>query len=212
MTLKTPSELNALKASLVQAVSDKVKILVSLGTCGLAAGGAKVFDAITAALEEPEYDDKFEAVSVGCMGLCYCEPTIELRDNSGKAIIYGKVKPEQIPAILEAGLEGAAEGATQVERTWYYPEDEENTNNALQAKVALRNTGRINPERIEDYILRDGYQALAKVLTTMKPEDVSQTVLDSNLRGRGGAGFPTGKKMAVCGRPAQGSEVHDLQC
>jgi NADP-reducing hydrogenase subunit HndB len=76
MTLKTPSELNALKASLVQAVSDKVKILVSLGTCGLAAGGAKVFDAITAALEEPEYDDKFEAVSVGCMGLCYCEPTI----------------------------------------------------------------------------------------------------------------------------------------
>ena len=138
MTIKTPSELKAFKASLVQAVSDKVKILVSLGTCGLAAGGSKVFDAIEEALGNPEQARKYESIPVGCMGLCYCEPTIELRDNSGKSIIYGNVKAAQIPAILEAGLAGAPEGTTAVERTWYYPEDEENKNKALQARIALR--------------------------------------------------------------------------
>ncbi|HOG49712.1 MAG TPA: NADH-quinone oxidoreductase subunit NuoF [Lentisphaeria bacterium] len=206
MTLKTPSELNALKASLVQSVPNKVKILVSLGTCGLAAGGSKVLDAISSALEESDCAEKYEAIPVGCMGLCYCEPTIELRDGSGKAIIYGNVEPSQIPAILEAGLTSAAEGTTVVERTWYYPEDENNKNKALQAKIALRNTGRINPERIEDYILRDGYQALAKALTTMKPDDVSQTVLDSMLRGRGGAGFPTGKKWQFAAAQPKGQK------
>ncbi|NLE55861.1 MAG: NADH-quinone oxidoreductase subunit F, partial [Lentisphaerae bacterium] len=179
---------------------------MSLGTCGLAAGGSKVVDAIEETMASQNLGDTYEAVPVGCMGLCYCEPTIELRDNSGKSIIYGDVTAEQIPAILKAGMTGAPAGTTVVERTWYYPEDEANTRKALQARIALRNTGCINPELIEDYIRQDGYQALGKVLSGMKPAEVSQLVLEANLRGRGGAGFPTGKKWQFAAAQPKGKK------
>ncbi len=206
MTITSLSELKALKARIDQNVSDKVKILMSLGTCGLAAGGSKVVDAIEETMASQKLGDAYEAVPVGCMGLCYCEPTIELRDNSGKSIIYGDVTAEQIPAILKAGLAGAPAGTTVVERTWYYPEDEANTRKALQARIALRNTGRINPELIEEYIQQGGYQALGKVLSGMKPAEVSQLVLEANLRGRGGAGFPTGKKWQFAAAQPKGKK------
>ncbi|MDQ0291771.1 NADH:ubiquinone oxidoreductase subunit F (NADH-binding)/Pyruvate/2-oxoacid:ferredoxin oxidoreductase delta subunit/(2Fe-2S) ferredoxin [Oligosphaera ethanolica] len=206
MTITSLSDLKALKARLDQSASDKVKILMSLGTCGLAAGGSKVVDAIEETMASQNLGDKYEAVPVGCMGLCYCEPTIELRDNSGKSIIYGDVTAEQIPAILKAGMSGAPAGTTVVERTWYYPEDEANTHKALQARIALRNTGCINPELIEDYIRQDGYQALGKVLSGMKPAEVSQLVLEANLRGRGGAGFPTGKKWQFAAAQPKGKK------
>ncbi len=71
-------------------------------------------------------------------------------------------------------------------------------------RIALRNCGVINPENIDEYIACDGYQALGKVLTEMTPDDVIQTILDSGLRGRGGAGFPTGLKWQLClGQPRQ---------
>lgn len=206
MTITSLSELEALKARIDQNVSDKVKILMSLGTCGLAAGGSKVFDAINETVASQKLEDCYEAVPVGCMGLCYCEPTIELRDNSGNSIIYGNVTAEQIPAILKAGLSGAPAGSTEVKRTWYYPEDEANTHKALQARIALRNTGRINPELIEDYIQRGGYLALGKALSSMKPAEVSQLVLDANLRGRGGAGFPTGRKWQFAAAQPKGTK------
>jgi NADH:ubiquinone oxidoreductase subunit F (NADH-binding)/(2Fe-2S) ferredoxin/NAD-dependent dihydropyrimidine dehydrogenase PreA subunit len=206
MTITSLSDLEALKARIDQGVSDKVKILMSLGTCGLAAGGSKVMDAITDTLASQDLEDSYEAVPVGCMGLCYCEPTIELRDSSGKSIIYGDVTPEQIPAIVKAGLDAPAVGAKVVQRSWYYPEEESNDHQALQARIALRNTGRINPELIEDYIRHDGYQALAKVLCCMKPDEVSQLVLDANLRGRGGAGFPTGRKWQFAAAQPEGKK------
>jgi NADH:ubiquinone oxidoreductase subunit F (NADH-binding)/(2Fe-2S) ferredoxin len=203
--IKTLSELKALKAEICKKDGgNKIKIRVSLGTCGLAAGGAAVGEAIRKEIASQGLSAKYEVVDVGCMGLCYCEPSIELNGPGGKSIIYGSVKAEQVPAILSAGLDKAAEGVMQVKRTWYYPEDEENTFGALQARIALRNTGRINPENLENYIAQDGYQALAKVLTEMKPADVSNLVLAAGLRGRGGAGFPAGKKWQFAAAQPKG--------
>ena len=206
MMIKTPSDLNALKAKINAATSGKTQILVSLGTCGIAAGGSPIAAAFRKTIAEQGLDKDFEVFDVGCMGLCYCEPSIEVKNESGKSVLYGHVTGEQIPAILAAGLEKTAEGATVVKRSWYYPEEEENTENALQARIALRNTGRINPEHLEDYIAKDGYQALAKVLTSLKPDQVSAELLESGLRGRGGAGFPTGKKWQFAAAQPKGQK------
>lgn len=194
MIIKTLDDLKARKAELEQAASGKTKIFVSLGTCGIAAGGTPIAEAFRSSIQAQGLEDDYEVIDVGCMGLCYCEPSIELKGVAGESIIYGDVSIEQVPAILDAGVSGKAEGATAVKCSWYYPEETSEANGALQARIALRNTGRINPEKLEDYIAQDGYQALAKVLTEMKPDEVSQLLLDSGLRGRGGAGFPAGKK------------------
>lgn len=171
-----------------------LRILVSMGTCGLAAGAQAVYDTFRKEIEERNLNASTELVSVGCMGLCHSEPTVEIIDAAtGAAVIYGDVTVQQVPSILAAGSESAT-GTKTIERTWYYPESEKNTQNALQARIVLRNSGRIDPEKLDDYIANDGYVALAKVLSEYKPEDVINIMTESGLRGRGGGGFPTGKK------------------
>jgi len=173
-------------------MSTETKILVSLGTCGIAAGTEPIYQALT---KELAGNNKVEVVRVGCMGLCHSEPTIEVVDTkTGKGIIYGNVKVDQIPAIVAAG-NTIATGAETIEKGWYYPEVESKTGDQPQARIVLRNSGRIDPEKIEDYLANQGYEALKKAITQMKD---SQAVIDeiskSGLRGRGGGGFPTGRK------------------
>ena len=178
------------------------KIVVSLGTCGIASGGKPIFDAL-----KEEIDRQGKAISVeigdtGCMGLCHSEPTIEIIDKkTGESKIYGNIKAEQAAGIVKAGT-GTINGLEAIERTWYYPEEEENTNNALQAKIVLKNCGRIDPEKIKDYIAANGYQGLAKALF-MTPEEIISIVESSGLRGRGGGGFPTGKKWGFAAAQKQ---------
>ena len=178
------------------------KIVVSLGTCGIASGGKPIFDAL-----KEEIDRQGKAISVeigdtGCMGLCHSEPTIEIIDKkTGESKIYGNIKAEQTAGIVKAGT-GTINGLEAIERTWYYPEEEENTNNALQAKIVLKNCGRIDPEKIKDYIAANGYQGLAKALF-MTPEEIISIVESSGLRGRGGGGFPTGKKWGFAAAQKQ---------
>jgi NADH:ubiquinone oxidoreductase subunit F (NADH-binding)/(2Fe-2S) ferredoxin len=176
------------------------KIMVSLGTCGLAAGTEPILNAIEGELKTQNLTDTAEIIETGCMGLCHSEPSIEIMDvETGASVIYGNVTGDQVPGMVAAGIE-AAEGMDVIERKWYCPEDEENTTNATQTKIVLRNTGKINPESIEDYVAVSGYEALAKSLSEMTPENVVDVISESNLRGRGGGGFPTGFKWSIAAK------------
>ncbi len=195
MKIDSPSALAKLAGELKNRPKPPIALLISVGTCGLAAGAGKVLAAVNNEIAERRLENAVEVVEVGCMGLCYAEPVVMVIDRgSGKQLIYGDVAPEQVPAIISGGASEIAPGTRTIERNWYYPECETAAPGELQARIVLRNTGRLNPENIEQYIENDGYSALAKALTTMKSQDVVETVLASGLRGRGGGGFPTGKK------------------
>ena len=174
--------------------STRLNILVSMGTCGIAAGTTPVLEALEKTLADTK-PPGITITKVGCMGLCHSEPSIEVVDTgTGKSVIYGNVTPTQAEAIVGAGTD-VAEGLNVIDRGWFYPEDEENTQRVPQARIVLRNSGRINPEKILEYIANSGYQALGKVLTRMSPGEVVAEITDSGLRGRGGAGFPTHVKV-----------------
>jgi NADH:ubiquinone oxidoreductase subunit F (NADH-binding)/(2Fe-2S) ferredoxin len=180
-----------------QAGKADVSILVSLGTCGIAAGAAKVHDAIVKEIDNNNSKYNVNIIETGCMGLCYCEPSIEIQNSkTGQNIIYGNVTSEDARKILNTDFKHEPDGIDIIKRGWYYPEETKNENKVLQAKIALRNTGRINPEKIDEYILSSGYKALAATLLEMKPQDVIDEISKSGLRGRGGGGFPTGKKWS----------------
>ena len=187
-----------------------ITILVSMGTCGLAAGAEPVCNALEKEIQKQELQNKINIVETGCMGLCHSEPSIEVIDNTTrKSIIYGSVKVNDAEKIINSGTSKAHE-IKIIKRGWYYPEDENNSSNVLQARIALRNTGRINPEKIDDYLKHSGYTALNKVLTQMTSAEVIKKITESGLRGRGGGGFPTGKKWQFAAN--QDTEIKYIIC
>ncbi|MCK5806037.1 MAG: NADH-quinone oxidoreductase subunit NuoF [Lentisphaeria bacterium] len=175
------------------------KILVSMGTCGIAAGTTPVLEAICDELKARDLAGSVEIIETGCMGLCHSEPSIEVRRADGTFGIFGNVTAKQAVAVVDA-LDGGDKGLESLPRTWYYPEDEENIEGVIQARIALRNTGRINPENLDQYIANGGYAALAKAVTEMTSADIISVVTKSGLRGRGGGGFPTGMKWGFAAR------------
>ena len=207
MKIESPARLKKTAEELQACPAPPVKLLVSMGTCGIAAGTASVLKAVKEEVTKRRLENAVEVVEVGCMGLCYAEPTLMLLDrHTGRRLIYGDVTPQQVPSILSAGTAEAAPGTRTIERNWYYPEFETPAAGELQARIVLRNTGRINPESIEEYIVNDGYTALAKVLTAMKPQDVIDVITASGLRGRGGGGFPTGRKWQFAAQQPAGEK------
>ena len=196
--IRTREELkkHALELGMSQARGPRNRILVSMGTCGVAAGTTPVLEEIRRQVENRDLGNVYEVVETGCMGLCHSEPSIEVVDTvSGDSAFYVNVKPEQAAAIVEAGAYEAA-GVEEFPRNWFYPEMEENFNDSIQTRIVLRNSGRIDPESLDAYLANQGYQALANVLTDNTPEEVVETVKASGLRGRGGGGFPTGVKWS----------------
>ncbi len=130
-------------------------------------------------------EGQVQVCGVGCLRLCCQGPLVRIEPHR---LLYQKVKPDQAASILD-GLQG---GPVAAERG-----DPDSPFFALQANVVLENSGRVEPERIESYIAADGYQALGRALHEMTPAQVIEAATRSGLRGRGGAGFPTGVKWAT---------------
>ena len=178
--------------------AEKTRILVGLATCGIASGAAPVMEKFNALAEG---NDKVLVSQTGCVGICQYEPVVEVITPDKKKTLYVKVTPEKAEQIFNEHVLGGKPVEDMVVGT-VLPSGDDTLALALedtvflkkQTRIALRNCGQIDPEQIDQYVATDGYQALNKVLTTMSPDDVIQTMLDSGLRGRGGAGFPTGLK------------------
>ena len=176
-------------------------VLICGGTGCTSSGSAALHDKLADELKAKGLDEEIKIVMTGCFGLCALGPIMIVYPEG---TFYSRVTVDDIPEIVEEHLlkgriverlvynEGAKTAdaddeakAASLSETAFYKK---------QKRVALRNCGVINPENIEEYIAMDGYFALAKVLKEMTPEEVIQTISDSGLRGRGGGGFPTGRK------------------
>ncbi|MEW6181295.1 MAG: NuoF family protein [Chloroflexota bacterium] len=131
-------------------------------------------------------EEKVLIKQVGCMGLCAAGPVVSIKPDN---LLYKTVKVEDVPRILRALLKGEAVEELRIDTSQPFF--------TRQHKVTLENSGVINPEKIEDYILHDGYKALLKVITAMSPQGVIDEIKKSGLRGRGGGGFPTGTKWQI---------------
>jgi NADH-quinone oxidoreductase subunit F len=167
------------------------KVIVGFGTCGIAAGAEETFRALGKELEKSH--GGLAVARTGCIGMCYEEPLVEIRDDSGRRHLYGHVTPDRVGRIVEEHL---GQGKPVLE--WLVWSDDgagtEADFLAKQVRIALRNCGNINPEEIEDYLAVGGYQSLRKALDARDPDGLITQMVESGLRGRGGAGFLTGLK------------------
>jgi len=188
----------------------KPRIIVGAGTCGRAAGANELIDAITVELERLNIDAAI--TQVGCIGICYAEPLVDIVKPGKPRICYANVTPEIVRELLQSYLvddnpradlamgtlgEGSVEG---IPNFWELPMLKP------QVRIALRNCGIIDPESIDQYIARGGYSGFRKALE-MEPQQVIDEIKKSGLRGRGGAGFSTGQKWQFC-RDAKGDKKY----
>jgi NADH-quinone oxidoreductase subunit F len=186
--------------------SGKPVIMVGTATCGRAAGALEVLQAIKDELAKDSRD--VTVVEVGCMGHCYAEPLVIIAKPGYPPIAYGYVTPEIARRLVRdfvAGDDPCLEFALgALEENDLIPSIYDLPRFAYERHVLLENCGRIDPEDIDHYIARGGYEALANVLR-MQPQEVVDEIKESGLRGRGGAGFTAGQKWEVCrsspGRP-----------
>lgn len=188
----------------------RTKITVGTATCGMASGAGEVFEIIRREVEERELDAVVS--KTGCIGFCQREPIVDVLEPGKPRIIYKEITSKKAVELVD-GLENG-----EIKREWALCKMEEEEDliedetiklakgmeevpsckkldfYEKQLKIASRNCGIIDPEKIEEYIARGGYLALYKVLNEFQPEEVIEEVKRSDLRGRGGAGFPAGIK------------------
>ncbi len=193
----------------------KVKrhVLLCGGTGCLSSHSEQLKERLDEKLNEYGMADQVQTIMTGCFGLCAEGPIVVVYPEG---TMYSKVTPKDIEEIAEKHVkDGQIVERCLIGHGEESYDEEGNRKEAIdffhsQKRVALRNCGRINPEDIDEYIAFDGYKALGKVLTEMTPEQVIQTVKDSGLRGRGGAGFPTGQKWTFAA--ASKGEVKYVAC
>ena len=191
--------------------SEHIQILTCGGTGCKASDSARIAENMEACLERFGVSDKVDVITTGCFGFCEKGPIVKvIPDNT----FYTKVKPEDAEEIIKEHIIGGR----RVKRLLYVdPETNEPVPDSRhmnfygkQVRIALRNCGLIDPENINEYIARDGYSALADCLLHKTPAEVIDVVKRSGLRGRGGAGFPTGNKWEFASRSA--SDVKYVVC
>ncbi|HTR45504.1 MAG TPA: NADH-ubiquinone oxidoreductase-F iron-sulfur binding region domain-containing protein, partial [Thermodesulfovibrionales bacterium] len=176
----------------------RASIMLCAGTGCIATGTLKVRDALQEEITKRGLDEEIKIVMTGCNGYCAEGPVTAVYPDE---IFYQNITTEDVPMLVE---EHFLKGRPYQKLMYKAPEKKETIPLMKdipffkqQVLRVLRNKGLIDPESIEDYIARDGYQGAVKALTQMTPEEVVKVVSDSGLRGRGGAGFPTGKKWEL---------------
>jgi NADH:ubiquinone oxidoreductase subunit F (NADH-binding)/(2Fe-2S) ferredoxin len=187
----------------------RIHALICAGAQCLAVGGNGFEDVLREELKNHGLEEEISVVETGCMGACQLGPLMVVYPEG---IMYTKVKPEDAKEIVEEHLLKSK----PVKRLMWKTEKKELPvlNEipffAKQTKIVLRNCGLINPEDINEYIVQGGYEALSKAITGMTSQDVIKVVKDSGLRGRGGAGFPTGMKWEFAAK--QNSQEKYIIC
>lgn len=172
-------------------MENSVRIKIGLASCGIAAGGLDVLEKVENFLKEHDVDAQLD--HTGCIGMCYAEVLMEIEDDEFGSTMYGYLNAADIDDILNAHF---VEKKPLTEHIVFSDKlgGKEKEILDYQTRIVLRNCGVIDPESIDEYIERSGYEALQKVLKDMSPVDVIDEIKESGLRGRGGAGFPTGLK------------------
>lgn len=186
----------------------RMNLMVCTGTGCVSNGAFNIIRALKKELRKHSLQDEIQIVTTGCNGFCANGPIMVVQPDG---IFYQMLTEDVIPHLVEEHfLKGRP-----VEKLMYTPPEKQAPVPKMrdigffskQRLIALSNRGIINPEEIDEYIARDGYRALARALVDMKPEKIIETIKQSGLRGRGGAGFPTGKKWEIC-RAQPGNEKY----
>ncbi len=200
----------AAKRSAERQAAPRGQIRVCLGGGCLASGSAEVKTAIEAELKKHNLQDEVAVIGTGCLGPCAAGPVVVAgKDN----VFYEQVTPHDAEEIVSRHILGGAvvERLTRKHPATGLPIPKMDDLDffSKQTKIVLRNCGQIDPSRLDDFIGRDGYQGLAKTLTSLSPEKVIEEMKKSGLRGRGGAGFPTWQKWAFA-RQSPGAQKYIL--
>jgi len=179
--------------------SNKPVIMVSAATCGQAAGALEVLQAIKTEVKKQNLD--CPVIEVGCTGHCYAAPIVIVRKPGYPFIFYGHVNPVIAERLIKEFILGDDPCLEFVlgalEENELVPSFSDFPRAKYEQKIILKNCGQIDPEQIDHYLANGGYSALVKALH-MPPDEIVNEVSKSGLRGRGGAGFPTGQKWEVC--------------
>jgi NADH:ubiquinone oxidoreductase subunit F (NADH-binding)/(2Fe-2S) ferredoxin len=220
MKLKRANDLTKIKKEGMRFLAPaRTRITVGMATCGLAKGAGKVYEALKYEIKKQKV--KADLVVVGCNGLCYAEPVVEVIRSGKPRITYGNVSMERINELIASIKSGEIikdfvlmrhdkhKAAVGTESIQYAKGKLPKAYSTIkecqrldfykrQMKLVSSRAGTISPDSIEEYCALGGYNALITALTAMSPEDVIKEVSLSKLRGRGGAGFPAGVKWQTC--------------
>ncbi|MCJ7685703.1 MAG: NADH-quinone oxidoreductase subunit F, partial [Desulfobacteraceae bacterium] len=177
------------------------KIHIGMATCGIASGALETKSAFEEALAERDIEARIH--TVGCIGHCYAEPVVIIENPGFPAILYHQVTPGKarmlVKSFLEKGdplfeyLMGAMVENDMIPQVWDFPRF------SMEKRLVMEKCGRVDPEDIQDYVANGGYDALVKALQS-SPEAIIAEIKEAGLRGRGGAGFPTGIKWELAAK------------